>query len=105
METNSSVLTTIAGDGFVLEVTRIFSSSKAKDRCNTKHGTIMLVKVTDGIVNVGQQIKILAGPIITDNIIRIEKDGVEVESAKTGDDVGICLSDSRLRQFNDLLKK
>ncbi|MEK7497240.1 MAG: hypothetical protein AAB657_05085 [Patescibacteria group bacterium] len=105
METNSSFLTTIAGDGFALKVTRIFSSSKAKDKGGTKHGTVLLVKVTNGTIRVGQQIRILAGAIITDFIARIEKDRVKIESAEVGDEVGICLSTSRLRQFNCLLEK
>jgi GTPase len=96
----------IGNDGWVGEVDDIFSASDAKEKCQTKHGTVVLTQVFSGTVYMGDRVKLTSDgeTVITDTIARLEIDHKEVASATPGQKIGLCLGKTRLRNLREALK-
>jgi len=88
---------------FSANITGICTASSAKDKCPTKHCTVLLVKVIEGHLTLHQSIDIFIdgmGVRKADLVMRIERQDYSVGDAITGDEVGLCLYES---DITDLL--
>lgn len=98
----------VSGNAWTAEVANIFTASKAKKVCSTKHGTIITCEILHGFVtndSAGITVTAFGTTLITDSICRIEKDYHPVSQAGAGELVGLCLKNSRLRTIRRSLSK
>lgn len=90
----------------VVIVDAIITVQRAKSHCKgkTKHGTVLLVTVKSGEIKTGESIKILWGRILTDSIVCIQKDRVDIQIAQEGEKVGLLLATLRPRIITRLMR-
>ncbi len=92
---------TVEGFHFNGDVTGICTASSALKKCQTLHCTVIMVTVTRGKVVRGEKIVItINNRERIDTVCRIEKEKEEVPSAQEGDQIGICLSEVDIKDFN-----
>jgi len=92
---------TIEGPHSKGKITDVFYSSSARDRYDCHHGTIVMVEVTEGEIANADGVAVRVGvSLLTDRVVRIEREYQPVGLAKKGDEVGICLA---LLKVNDIM--
>lgn len=100
----------LVGAGVTGKVTTVLYSSGAVKKCATKHCTVVFVQIETGKLAVGETIKIgninHANQLIEDEVSFIELEGNPVKYATPGQDVGVCLKNSKtttLTRVNTML--
>ncbi|MBU1038963.1 hypothetical protein KKC17_01880 [Patescibacteria group bacterium] len=97
---------TVEGASWQGIIEKIIYSSKANRLTTSRtNGTILLVDITKGTVNLtSKEIEIFAnGKKIFDSMVRLEKNKNEIYAGKPGDKVGICLKKTLVKEFAKLL--
>ncbi|MFZ5390878.1 MAG: hypothetical protein ACOZAJ_01205 [Patescibacteria group bacterium] len=97
---------TIEGKDFQGIVKKIIYSSEAQSlTTNPTKGTILLAEITKGTVSLtNKAVEIFVdGTKIFDNMVRLEKNRTGILQASEGDNIGICLEKSRVKEFAQLL--
>ncbi len=98
----------LQGNIFQADVEHIFTASSSKEKCSTKHGLVITIRITKGLIPCNNvDVKLMAGNkvIAKDKICRIERNKQEVLSTDPEDIVGVCLKTTRLATIRNALKK
>lgn len=100
----------LIGAGVTGKVTVVLHASRAKEKCSTKHCTVIFAQIDTGKLVVGETIKIgninHANQLIEDEVSFIELEGTPVKFATPGQDIGVCLKKSKtttLKKINNML--
>lgn len=97
----------MVGKGVELQINRAFIASSAKKKCKTKTCLVLTGKILTGKLITGETIYLsLDGenlPLKNDIVARIEKQQIGIEYAVPGDEIGICLTNTRLSQLKAFL--
>lgn len=82
-----------------------FASSKTKrNNPETNTGLIVLAEVTQGEIQTGNLIRLIfGGKQLVDNIVSIEENNQPLESASTGQKIGICLKNHSAKNVAAML--
>ncbi len=97
---------TIEGKNFQGIVKKIIYSSEAQSMTTSPtKGTILLAEITKGTVSLSNKaVEIfIDGAKLFDNMVRLEKNRTGILQANEGDNIGICLEKSRVKEFAQLL--